>query len=72
MLTELQKNEVYMWVYPQSANGLKFKVVRLLPNSYLIRYLNYRHFQTAKNEVLEISREFVDNHILDILRVVKA
>lgn len=69
MLTELRKNEVYMWINPKTASGLKFKVVRILWHSYLLRYLNYPHAVTKNNEVVEISSEFMNSHLMDVLKV---
>jgi len=69
MLTELKKNEIYMWLYPQSAHGLKFRVVKILEHSYLLRYINYP-YGIPKIDVVQISFLFVQSHILDILRVV--
>jgi hypothetical protein len=70
MLTELKKDEIYMWLNPTTAHGLKFRVVKILEHSYLLRYLNYP-YKIPKSDVVQISFEFMQSRILDVLRVVK-
>lgn len=68
MITELKENEIYMWLFPSTAHGLKFKVFKILDHSYLLRYLNYP-YKIPKIDSVEMSFIFVQNHVLDILRL---
>ena len=69
--SQLKKNEIYIWLYPKIVSGRKFKVVQILDHSYLIRYLNYP-YKIPKTDAVEISFEFIQSKMLDILRVVSA
>lgn len=71
MIKELKKNEVYMWLHPQNVYGYKFKVIKIMEHSYLLRYLNYP-YKIPKVDVVEISFQFMQTKMLDILRIVKA
>ena len=68
MLTELKINQIYVWLFPESAAGLKFKVTKILKASYLLQYLNYP-YQIPVIQTVEISSVYIQSHILNILHV---
>jgi len=67
MVKELQKNKLYQWTAPQYASGLVFRVIRITPRSFIIRYVNspYRDFV----DTLELSNSFVTFNLYNLKQI---
>lgn len=67
MVTEIKKHRLYKWLAPQYAAGLIFRVIRITPKSYFIRYINSVHKDFVPD--LEISNSFIVFNLFNLKQV---